>query len=129
MSIRPVLALVLLVPLATMADATPRQASPRRVIELTAERFEFWPPQITLQEGEAVDIRIRSDDTAHGFRIVGTSTSVTVPKRGQGMVVATFTAGKAGRYIFECNRMCGAGHNFMRGEIVVRGPAAAGGRR
>ena len=30
-----------------------------------------------------------------------------------------FTGTTEGRFKFECNRMCGAGHHFMRGEIVV----------
>ena len=32
----------------------------------------------------------------------------------------TFRADTPGRYTFECSKMCGAGHNFMRGELVVR---------
>ena len=96
------------------------QAQGRRVIEITAERFEFWPSEIRLREGEEVEFHVRSEDTTHGFRIVGAGTNVLVPKRGKGAVVAVFRAGKAGRYTFECSRMCGAGHNFMRGELVVR---------
>ena len=46
--------------------------------------------------------------------------NVTVPKRGRGDVVVNLRIDKPGRYIFECSRMCGAGHNFMRGELVVR---------
>ena len=30
-----------------------------------------------------------------------------------------FTPAKAGRYTFECSKLCGAGHWFMRGVIVV----------
>jgi cytochrome c oxidase subunit 2 len=95
-----------------------------RVIEIIAERFEFWPSEISVAEGEQVEFRIRSDDTMHGFRIVGAGTNVLVPKRGKGQVVARFTAGAAGRYTFECSRMCGAGHNFMRGVLIVRPPSA-----
>ena len=32
-----------------------------------------------------------------------------------------FEAREVGRYEFECSRLCGAGHNFMRGAIVVVG--------
>jgi heme/copper-type cytochrome/quinol oxidase subunit 2 len=31
----------------------------------------------------------------------------------------TFTPEKAGRYTFECSKLCGAGHSFMRGVIIV----------
>ena len=38
-----------------------------------------------------------------------------------------FEAVEAGRYAFECSRLCGAGHNFMRGAIVVEDRAAVAG--
>lgn len=94
--------------------------SERRVIRVSAERFSFSPSEIVLTAGEEVELRIVSDDTAHGFHILGTGTSLTIPKRGQGEVSAVIRLDQAGRYTFECNRMCGAGHNFMRGELVVR---------
>ena len=100
--------------------AAPTQGSTPRIIEITAERFEFWPSEIRVVEGEEVELRLRSQDTLHGFRIVGAGTNVLIPKRGKGYAVARFTGSQPGRYTFECNRMCGAGHNFMRGVLVVR---------
>ena len=94
-------------------------ASPR-IIEISAERFEFWPSEVTIDEGEQVEIRIRSDDTLHGFRLVGGGVNLLVPKRGKGYASARFTGTTPGRYTFECSRMCGAGHSFMRGELIVR---------
>jgi len=120
--------LVLLVLVIAMIGPAPGQAPTRRVIEVTAERFEFWPTQITIDSGEEVEIRIKSDDTSHGFRIVGAATNVVIPKRGKGEAVALFKADQPGRYTFECSRMCGAGHNFMRGVLIVRDPSAAGPR-
>jgi hypothetical protein len=72
--------------------------------------------------------RIRSNDTSHGFRIVGTETSIAIPKRGKGEASIRVRLDQPGTYTFECNRMCGAGHNFMRGEIVVRERSTAGAR-
>jgi cytochrome c oxidase subunit 2 len=109
--------------MSTPASLSTQSVTPR-VIEIVAERFDFWPSEITVAEGEQVEFRVRSDDTMHGFRIVGAGTNVLVPKRGKGQVVARFTAGAAGRYTFECSRMCGAGHNFMRGVLIVRPPSA-----
>lgn len=101
------------------------QPQGRRVVEITAERFEFWPSEVTLREGEEIEFHIRSEDTTHGFRIVGAGTNVTVPKRGKGAAIAIFLADKPGRYVFECSRMCGAGHHFMRGVLVVRAASGA----
>jgi cytochrome c oxidase subunit 2 len=111
--------------LVTLAAGSPgaapgQQAATPRVIEITAERFEFWPSEVVVAEGEEVELRIHSEDTLHGFRLVGGGVNLLVPKRGKGAAVARFTGTRPGRYTFECSRMCGAGHHFMRGELIVR---------
>jgi cytochrome c oxidase subunit 2 len=95
------------------------QTPPRRVIRVVAERFSFTPSEIAIDAGEIVDLQLKSDDTAHGFRIAGV-TNVAVPKRGYPALVITIGPLAAGRYPFECSRVCGAGHNFMRGMLIVR---------
>jgi cytochrome c oxidase subunit II len=105
------------------AQATP---SPR-VVRITAERFVFTPSEVSVAPGTTIEFHLTSDDTAHGFRIIGQSVDLAIPKRGRGEVTASFTPPSEGTYIFECSRMCGAGHSFMRGVIRVR--AAAGGPR
>ena len=109
---------------ASRAMSSAQDASPR-VIEISAERFEFWPSEITIAQGEAVEFRIHSDDTQHGFRIVGGGVNLAVPKRGGGFASAKFVGTAPGRYTFECSRMCGAGHNIMRGTLIVRPSAAS----
>jgi cytochrome c oxidase subunit 2 len=109
-----------------VVDATQTGAPPdRRVVRVRAERFSFTPSQITLVAGETIEIRVKSDDTTHGFHIKGTDTDIAVPKRGQGETSILFTGNDPGRYEFECTRMCGAGHDFMRGVIVVNPARAA----
>ena len=65
--------------------------TPTRVVEIVAERFEFWPADVAITEGDVVELRLRSDDTNHGFRLVGTSTNVIIPKRGKGIATATLS--------------------------------------
>jgi heme/copper-type cytochrome/quinol oxidase subunit 2 len=125
--------LLVVLPLLLLAGTPSRsaglaQATAPRVIEINAERFQFWPSQVIVQDGEEVELRLRSDDTVHGFRIVGMGTNLEIPKRGHGYAVTRFIGSGPGRYTFECNRLCGAGHNFMRGEIIVRSTAAGGTR-
>ena len=96
----------------------------RVVVPVLAERFSFTPSEIRVPVGVTLELRVRSDDTMHGFRIAGHGVNVAVPKRRQGEVVVEFDARQAGRYRFECSRLCGAGHQFMHGEIVVVDPDA-----
>jgi len=101
----------------------------RRVVRVSAERFAFTPSRIVVDAGEEIEMRVSSDDTAHGFRIAGTSVNVVIPKRGRGEVSVSFRAPEPGRYVFECTRMCGAGHHFMRGELLVKDPSARQSRK
>ena len=104
---------------AAAATAAGRRQDKARVVEITVERFAFSPSEFRVKAGEPVEIRLRSEDTDHGFRILGTDVNVTIPKRGRGVATVTFTAPKPGRYVFECSRLCGAGHSFMRGAVIA----------
>ena len=120
MRVRQVLLLGLsLVSLAGLAGAPSVVAQEREVVSIVAERFSFTPSRIRVTVGTVLELRVRSDDTTHGFRIVGAGVNVAVPKRRRGEAVVVFEAGTPGRYRFECSRLCGAGHNWMGGEIIV----------
>jgi len=112
---------VVLAALALNGDsADARRQSERRVVHVTAERFSFTPSEIKLVVGDEIEIRLKSQDTSHGFKLVGTETELAIPKRGAGEASLIFKAAEPGRWTFECSRVCGAGHNFMRGVIIVR---------
>ena len=93
-------------------------AQDAQVVEITAERYTFTPSEIRVRAGTQLEIRLQSDDTAHGFRIIGTDIDLELPKRGRGVATVTFQP-QAGRYTFECSKLCGAGHEYMRGVIIA----------
>ena len=114
---RLLLAPLLLVSL--MGQETPAR-KPDRVISITAERFTFNPSKISLKQGELVEFVLTSEDTDHGFRIQGTPINVTIPQQGKGEARVRFLVNRKGQFVFECSHPCGAGHNLMRGSIVVK---------
>jgi cytochrome c oxidase subunit 2 len=91
-----------------------------KVIRVTAERFAFTPSEIVVERGTVIEFHLTSDDTDHGFRIIGTEVNVGIPKRRRGETVVTYTADTAGRFVIECSRPCGAGHTAMRATLVVK---------
>jgi cytochrome c oxidase subunit 2 len=93
---------------------------PDRIVSIVAERFAFNPSKITVKEGELIEFVLTSDDTDHGFRIASSNLNVAIPQAGKGEARVRMTANKKGRIVFECSRPCGAGHNIMRGEIIVK---------
>jgi cytochrome c oxidase subunit 2 len=100
---------------ASLQDAP---APATRIIEISVERFSFTPSSIRVKAGTRLELRLRSEDTAHGFHIIGTDIDVQLPKRGQGTATVVFEP-QVGRYTFECSQLCGAGHEFMRGVIIA----------
>ena len=117
---------------ATLQPAAPPEAAPGagpapdRIVHVVAERFLFTPAQITVEAGTTLEIRLTSQDTDHGFRIVGhDEIDVIIPKRGRGEAKAVFEAVEPGEYRFECSHLCGAGHGYMSGVIRVTPASAA----
>jgi cytochrome c oxidase subunit 2 len=117
-------AVVLLLAVAPGIHVAGGQGQEPRVVHVVAERFSFNPSEITVDEGTVVELRITSEDTSHGFRLLGPGNiNVEIPKRGRGDVRVRFEATTPGRYAFECSLVCGAGHSFMRGTLRVRARA------
>jgi cytochrome c oxidase subunit II len=108
-----------LLALAAAMAQDPAAAKPDKVISISAERFAFSPSKIRVPKGAVVELVITSEDTDHGFRIPRANIDVAIPQQGKGEVRVRFIAKEKGIYPFECSRACGAGHNLMRGRIVV----------
>lgn len=104
----------LIVMLALLAQPAPR------VVRVSAERFAFTPSEIVVERGTVIEFHLTSDDTDHGFRIVGTDVDAPIPKRRRGETVLRYVADTAGRFVIECSRPCGAGHTAMRATLVVK---------
>ncbi len=66
------------------------------MVHVAAERFAFTPSEIVVEPGEEIELRLNSDDTAHGFRIAGTNVNIVIPKRGRQEVVTTLRVDHAG---------------------------------
>ena len=112
--------LTLLASLLLFVPLLSAQAAPDRTVSISAERFTFNPSRITVKQGQVVEFVITSDDTDHGFRIPAAGIDVAIPPSGKSEVRVRFLAKEKGKFVFECSRPCGAGHNLMRGEIVVK---------
>ena len=93
---------------------------PVQELQITAERFQFAPSTIEVNQGDTVRLVVRSVEVAHGFRIEGHDVEALIPGGG-GSVTVEFVATRAGRYQFGCTNYCGLGHGGMSGIFNVRG--------
>jgi cytochrome c oxidase subunit 2 len=116
------LATILASGLVLTAVAQPADTTAPRVVSVTAERFAFTPAEVTVPPGTEIEFRLKSEDTSHGFRTLPQSVENTNPKPGRADATPRAIPPGPGTYTFECSRMCGAGHSFMRGTITVKPP-------
>jgi cytochrome c oxidase subunit II len=126
------LALLLLVPFVPFPPSgvlgPSAQAPPTKTFHVVAERYEFTPDYLAVDEGDTVQIVLTSADVTHGFAVRGLKLDVEVPKGGE-PVTLEFVAEKAGRFQIRCSEYCGLGHRRMRGWLVVYPRVADGGGR
>jgi cytochrome c oxidase subunit 2 len=111
--------LIFLPALVSLVAGQAKDARPDKVISITAERFSFSPARIKLKQGMLVEFVVTSEDTDHGLRIPAAGIEAAIPQQGKGELKIRFVAKEKGEFPFECSRPCGAGHNLMRGVIVV----------
>ena len=86
-------------------------------INMTARRWQFSPATIRVTQGDKVILTLRSIDVTHGFGLNAFGINKNInPGRD---VVVEFTAKKKGDFSFICTVQCGAGHNTMKGTLIV----------
>jgi cytochrome c oxidase subunit 2 len=99
-------------------SASPARAEdPPRTISITARRFEFVPPTITLKHGETARLLVTSEDVTHGFfqRVLKIDSDLVPGKTAE----FTVTPETAGTFSIICHHFCGAQHGNMKMTIVV----------
>jgi cytochrome c oxidase subunit 2 len=89
-----------------------------KVVSLTARRWSYDPPSITLKMGEPVVVEVTSADVHHGFNLpaFGVRADAIPGMKSKVKIVPD----KAGTFPFHCDYYCGSGHEGMEGEIVVK---------
>jgi cytochrome c oxidase subunit II len=88
-----------------------------RVIQISAERYEYSPAKVTLKKGEAVILELTSEDRLHGFHIKDLGVRADVLP-GQPVRVR-IVPDTVGTFPFTCDLFCGSGHGDMNGVITV----------
>jgi len=132
---KPVLAIAAIVVLSTASYwTTLAQTQPPHTIDVSAKKYEFTPNEIHVKQGERVELRVHSLDVTHGIKL-DLYPEGAKSKGAPGLVfdrpdengkvekgvdqVLDFTAQEPGTYDFKCARICGMGHERMKGELVV----------
>ena len=98
------------------ASEAPKGA-PRRTFRISASKYHFTPDHITIHHGAIGVLVVNSEDVTHGIHVIGTGESKDVVPGVPTVVL--FYAREPGRGRFSCSHLCGLGHLFMSGTIIV----------
>jgi cytochrome c oxidase subunit II len=117
-----------------VAQPAANPADAPRVIEVSAKKYEFTPPEIHVKKGEKIELKVHSVDETHGVKLnlypegskaKGASGLVLDQPAENGKVtkgtdqVIDFVAQEPGTYDFVCAKFCGFGHDRMKGKLIV----------
>lgn len=94
------------------------QAPNRRDLTITVRDFRFTPERIDVVQDDLVRLTVRSADIVHSFNIDEYRIAKRIPAGGS--VLVEFRADRTGTFPFYCNLTSEAGHDRMRGQLVVR---------
>jgi len=94
------------------------QAPSRRELTITTADFKFTPDRIEVVQDDLVRLTVRSNDIAHSFNIDEYRVAKRVPAGGS--TIIEFRADRVGTFPFYCNLTSEAGHDQMRGQLIVR---------
>ncbi len=115
----PLVMATVFVALLVAACVGTREPLPKLVqeVRITARQFEFTPDRVAVKAGQPVRLIITSADVDHQLAITG----MEIGKYAiQGRVhILEFIPTRTGSYEFRCAIMCGAGHDYMKGVLVV----------
>ena len=77
------------------------------------------PPVIRVRLNDKVVLKLRSSDVTHGFSLKAFGIYIADGIAPGRTTVVSFTADKAGTFIFSCNVYCGDIHQHMQGTLQV----------
>ena len=116
------------------AQAPEDQTQTRRIIEISAKKYEFTSNEIRVRQGTRVELKEHSDDDTHGVKL-NVYPEGTKHKGKPGLLfdqpkengkvtknadqIVDFIAQEPGTYEFKCAKLCGLGHDRMKGKLIV----------
>jgi len=116
--------LVASAPIAVWGQEGTAGSSQEQTIQVTAKKYQFDPPVVTVKQGSRVKLIITAVDHDHGFKLAAYGIDQKLPKGVPTPV--EFTADKSGTFSFNCSNFCGLGHSKMKGQLVVEAASAPG---
>jgi cytochrome c oxidase subunit 2 len=112
-----VISAIALSPLALSPLGCSRAPKEARRIDVFMKKYEIQPADIRLKLGEPVEFHVTASDVQHGFDVPGLG--IKEPVQPSHEAVFAFTPDRKGEFEVKCGILCGAGHDRMRGKVIV----------
>ncbi|HFB54946.1 MAG TPA: cytochrome c oxidase subunit II [Hellea balneolensis] len=105
--------------MAVLAACSPKKPAKtaRRIIKISARKFEYTPNIIRVKKGVPITLELRSEDIVHGFYIPDLDVRSDILPGTTMRLDVQFN--ELGDIDFLCDTFCGDGHGDMNGKFVV----------
>lgn len=92
-------------------------SKPDVVIPVVMKKYAFVPAEIRVKKGQLVELDVSTADVQHGFYVPELGIREPIQPHKPARIV--FRADRAGVFPMSCSIICGAGHDDMKGQIIV----------
>jgi cytochrome c oxidase subunit 2 len=118
-----------LLPVLAGCSHTPTYSGPPNlVIHMVMKKWAIVPKRLVIPQGAHVELSVISTDVEHGIGVPGLD--INQPVQPGRVTIVRFLAKTPGTYPMNCSVLCGRGHDWMKGVIVItpapRAPVSAG---
>ena len=97
---------------------------PNLIIRMVMKKWAIVPDRIVIPQGAHVELSIISTDVEHGIGVPGLY--INQPVQPGETTTVRFLAKTPGTYPMDCSVLCGRGHDWMKGVIIITpGPKKA----
>lgn len=100
--------------------AGPAEAEEPIVVYLMARRFAYEPRVLRLERGVRYRFRVMSIDVNHGASIHTGFAGHIMRRPAMVLTEMVMTFSEPGEFMIYCTVYCGAGHDQMKGKIIVK---------
>lgn len=100
-------------PPSSMSTSGLKVDGPLKVFEVQGKSSGFDLKEITVNQGDTVQIKLTNVQGMHSLKIEGYNQEV------RGNKTITFVADQAGEFEYHCDISCGKGHKQMTGKLIV----------
>ncbi len=97
----------------TIQPSSAKMISEGETLVIKASSFKFEPSEVKIPANKDIELQLDMGESLHGLAIP--ELNVDIKEDGESVMINA----EPGEYTYVCSIMCGAGHEDMKGVLIV----------